>query len=78
MKNVKKLERKYRDKTPIWWYPSECFLYSMLNRTLRVMDMDLIIKMGFFFNDLHRHIEQLHSEQYDDHNSDKIFTAYRG
>jgi Tfp pilus assembly protein PilF len=42
------------------------------------MDVDLIIKMGFFIGDLHRHINQLHKEQFTGHHSRKIFTVYRG
>ena len=34
--------------------------------------------MGFFIGDLHRHIEQLHSEQFNGHHFDEIFTVYRG
>jgi tetratricopeptide (TPR) repeat protein len=73
---IKKLEREYRDETPIWWYTYECFLYPMLNRALRLMDVDIIIKMGFFIGDLHRHIEQLHKNQFAD--SRKSFKVYRG
>jgi len=78
LKNVNKLKKKYHDKTPIWWYTYECFLYSMLNRALRLMDVDIIIKMGFFIVDLHRHIERLHSEQFKDYQSGNSFTVYRG
>ena len=78
LKNVDKLQKKYHDKTPIWWYTYECFLYPMLNRALRLMDVDIIIKMGFFIGDLHRHIEQLHSEQFSGHHSSNSFTVYRG
>jgi tetratricopeptide (TPR) repeat protein len=78
LKNLKKFERKYRDETPIWWYTFECFLYPMLNRALRIMDVDIIIKMGFFLDDLHRHIEQLYKEQFADHNCSTSFTVYRG
>jgi tetratricopeptide (TPR) repeat protein len=42
------------------------------------MDVNTIIKMGFFIADLHRHIKQLHSEQFGGHHSDKTFTVYRG
>src|SRR5579862_2906784 len=31
LNEIKELEQKYRDKTPIWLYTNECFLYSMLN-----------------------------------------------
>jgi Tfp pilus assembly protein PilF len=78
LKNVDELRRLYRNQTPIWWYTYECFLYPMLNRALRLMNLDLIIKMGFFIGDLHRHIEQLHQEQFIGHHSRKTFTVYRG
>jgi len=78
LKNVQKLENKYFEKTPIWWYTHECFLHSMLNRALRLMDVELIIKMGFFIGDLHRHIEQLYNEQFNSHHSNNSFTVYRG
>ena len=64
LNNVKKLERQYGEQTPIWWYTYPCFLYPMLNRALRMMDADLIVRMGFFIGDLHRQIEQLHQQQF--------------
>ncbi|CAF4075279.1 unnamed protein product [Adineta steineri] len=76
--NVTKLERDYHDQTPIWWYTCQYFLYSMLNQALRLMDVDIILRIGFFINDLHRDIQRLHSKQFDDHQSGKIFTVYRG
>ncbi|CAF3618384.1 unnamed protein product [Rotaria sp. Silwood1] len=77
LNNIKKFERNYCDETPIWWYTCECFLYPMLNRALRLMDVDIIIKMGFFIDDLHRHIEKLHFEQFGEQYSGGIFTVYR-
>jgi hypothetical protein len=76
--NVKELEDNYHHKTPVWWYSCESFLYPMLNRALRVVDVDLIIKMGFFIADLHRHIEHLYNEQFNIHNTDETFIVYRG
>ena len=76
--NLKKLQRKYHKKSPIWWYTYESFLYQMLNHALRTMDADVIIRIGFFINDLHRDIEQLHSKQFGGQSLDKIFTVYRG
>jgi tetratricopeptide (TPR) repeat protein len=78
LRNVAKLEEEYRLHKPIWWYTSGSFLYSMLNRALRVMEVDLIIKMGFFVRDLHNHITLLHSEQYNELNRSNSFTLYRG
>jgi tetratricopeptide (TPR) repeat protein len=50
----------------------------MLNRALRLIDGDIIIRMGFFIRDLHQHIEELHAEQFGDQYSPASFTVYRG
>ena len=58
---IGEFEQDYERPSPIWWYTRDCFIYSMLNKALRTQDIDIIIKMGFFLRDLHRHIEHLHS-----------------
>jgi tetratricopeptide (TPR) repeat protein len=78
LNNIQKFEGKYRTKTPIWWYTYHCFLYPMLNRGLRLMNVDIIVRMGFFIGDLHRQIEKLHSKQFGGHKTGKKFTVYRG
>ncbi|CAF1211270.1 unnamed protein product [Adineta steineri] len=78
LQNIEKVERDYHDHIPIWWYTYQYFLYSMLNQALRSMDVDMIIRMGFFIKDLHRDIQRLHSEQFNGEKSDKTFTVYRG
>jgi tetratricopeptide (TPR) repeat protein len=49
-----------------------------LNRALRTTDVDIIIQMGFFIGDLHRHIERLHKEQFGGDHIGKTLTVYRG
>jgi Tfp pilus assembly protein PilF len=78
LQNVDKLEREYHEHVPIWWYSYHCFLYSMLNRALWTMDVNLIVNIGFFVRDLHNHISQLHREQYAAHHHLDTFTVYRG
>ncbi|CAF1475063.1 unnamed protein product [Adineta steineri] len=78
LQNIEEFERDYHDRTPIWYYTYQYFLYSMLNQALRLMDVDMIIRMGFFINDLHRDIQRLHSQQFLGQKSAKIFTLYRG
>ncbi|CAF5039844.1 unnamed protein product, partial [Rotaria sp. Silwood1] len=73
---IKLVEREYRDHTPIWWYTAETFIYPMLNRGLRQMDVDIILKMGFFIRHLHQHIKELHSEQQG--NMPTNFQVFRG
>ena len=78
LENINKLKRNYRNETPIWWYTCQCFLFPMLKCALRISDVDIIIKMGFFIGDLHRQIEQLHKKQSAGHSAGKILTVYRG
>ncbi|CAF4142231.1 unnamed protein product, partial [Adineta steineri] len=78
LKNVTQLQTTYKNNIPIWWYTWDAFLYRMLNQALRQMDVDMIVRMGFFISDLHRDIQRLHSEQFDGHQSGTTFTVYRG
>ncbi|CAF1471574.1 unnamed protein product, partial [Adineta steineri] len=78
LENIKRFEDQYHNKTPIYWYTCDMFLYPMLNRALRLMDGDIMTRMGFFIGDLHRHIEQLHQEQYAGTTAADTFTVYRG
>ncbi|CAF4640501.1 unnamed protein product, partial [Rotaria sp. Silwood2] len=62
-KTIEMIEQEYLNHTPIWWYTGPYFIYSMLNCGLRQMDVDIILKMGFFIRHLHNHITELHQEQ---------------
>ncbi|CAF3416439.1 unnamed protein product [Rotaria socialis] len=76
LNNINKLEFQYHDQISIWWYTSGTFLYSMLNRALRTVEIDTIIKTGIFVHDIHHHIEQLHQEQFSGQEKPQ-FTDYR-
>ncbi|CAF1653328.1 unnamed protein product, partial [Adineta ricciae] len=77
--DVKQSVRDYRAKKPIWWYTRGNSLHSILNDALRIMDGDVLVRMGFFVTDLHRNIEQLHKEQFVNTPwSSLVFTVYRG
>ncbi|CAF0813537.1 unnamed protein product [Adineta steineri] len=78
MENIRRLESHYHNKTPIYWYTCDMFLYPMLNRALRLMNCDIITRMGFFICDLYQHIEQLHQEQYAGRTAADTFTVYCG
>ncbi|CAM4986027.1 unnamed protein product [Rotaria socialis] len=70
------LKRRYHQKSPVWWDTCEMFLYGMLNRGLRSLDMESMSKLGFFIRSLHLQLKQLHQEQ--SANFKKSFTVYRG
>ncbi|CAF4820183.1 unnamed protein product, partial [Rotaria sp. Silwood2] len=71
---IRDFEQLYEHHSPIWWYTKEPFIYSIVNKALRTQEIDVIIKMGFFIQDLHRQIEQLHTEA---HQTSKMI-IYRG
>ncbi|CAF0847284.1 unnamed protein product [Adineta ricciae] len=78
LNNIEKFHQEYHDHTPIWWYTKESFLYPMLNRALRIMDITVVINIGFYIVDLHRQIQQLHRKQFNQHDSCGQLRLYRG
>ena len=77
LKIIDEFEKNYRPQLVIWWYTRECFTYQMLNRALRTLEADTIIKMGFFIRDLHQEIQKLYETQINNY-PEKCFTVYRG
>ena len=78
LRNTTKFEKEYELKTPIWWYTYECFLYKTLNRALRNLEVDILLKMGFFIRDLHRQITESHAQRATDPFMKQTFIVYRG
>ena len=78
LQNIDKIEMEYLRHSPIWWYTYQCFLYSMVNRALRAMDFEVILKTSFFIRDLHNHIVSLHKQEYDGCRQSEPLTVYRG
>ncbi|CAF2258990.1 unnamed protein product [Rotaria magnacalcarata] len=75
-KDIDAFKRNYYEKSAVWCYTRNVFLYGMLNRALRMLDMEVMIKLGFFIRRLHIQLEQLHQAQLADFQ--KVFTVYRG
>lgn len=77
LRRIDEFEREYCLKPPILWYTYASFIYTVLNRSLRTQEIDTLIPMGVFIRDLHRNIEELHSQQ---SNGTQLqpFTVYRG
>jgi tetratricopeptide (TPR) repeat protein len=74
---ISKFERDYRSELSIWWYTSQPFIYEILNRALRTLEADIMLKMGPLIQNLHRQLEELHAQQFS--NNDVIsLTVYRG
>lgn len=61
---IDKISHEYRHHLPIWWYTYQNLFYSILNRSIQTLNVDALIRMGFFIYDLHNHIVALHKEQF--------------
>ncbi|CAF1438384.1 unnamed protein product, partial [Adineta steineri] len=71
-------KQNYGDYSPLWWYSKDPKFFDNLNSALRNMDINTIVKMGFFLTDLHRSIAQLHNEQFGKNDFQQPFIVYRG
>jgi hypothetical protein len=56
---INDFQREYCQRSPIWMYTNESFLYRMLNKALRLLDIECMIKLGFFIRNLHWQLNQL-------------------
>ena len=43
-------------------YTRDTFVYRLLNHALRVQEIDVICKFGFFVKDLYQQLEQLYTD----------------
>ena len=73
---LKYFESTYHQKSPIWWYTCETFLYGMLNHALRYLEMETMTKLGFVIRNLHQQLLELHREQLN--NFKEKLVVYRG
>jgi tetratricopeptide (TPR) repeat protein len=62
MKNIKEFERNYSSDKAIWWYTRESCFYKMLNKALRMEDIDTLFAFRFFITDLYKQLTDLHAQ----------------
>ncbi|CAF4035659.1 unnamed protein product, partial [Rotaria magnacalcarata] len=74
LNKILEFQRDYKMHSAIWWYSKESFLYSILNRALRTQDIEVILKLAFFIQDLHCQVQKLHKEA----NYTTHMTLFRG
>ncbi len=54
LKILKEFEKDYSPDQSLWWYIRQSFLYRLLNKALRIQNIDLLFLFRFFI----RHLEQ--------------------
>lgn len=55
---VCEFEREYTASKAVWWYTRESFVYQMLNKALRMQNIDLLYLFRFLIQDLNRSLQQ--------------------
>jgi tetratricopeptide (TPR) repeat protein len=54
---IDEFAKTYSSNRAIWWYTRECFLYRLLNKALRVQNIDLLFLLRFIIGDMGRQLE---------------------
>jgi hypothetical protein len=62
LRKIDEFECTYDPRDAIKWYTIDCFLYRLINRSLRIESIDLIFKLRYFIHDLHNQLAQLQME----------------
>ncbi|CAF1248869.1 unnamed protein product [Adineta steineri] len=75
--NINHFEQVYHAQSAVWWYTFPSNIYHMLNYSLRTLDADAIITMGFLMCHLHQQIQQLYEQQLSTYGKE-TFIVYRG
>jgi len=56
--NIDEFEHNYDRTKAIWWYTRDSFLYKMVNKALKSLDIDTLYEIRMFIRDLHYSIEE--------------------
>ncbi|CAF1305848.1 unnamed protein product, partial [Adineta steineri] len=70
LKIIKEFEDDYSTDRVIWWYTRETFIYRLLNKSLRIQNIDLLFTLRFLIRDLEQQLQQ--------HQCSSPITVYRG
>ncbi|UJR19259.1 hypothetical protein I4U23_022388 [Adineta vaga] len=72
--NIEQFKNTYNPDNAIEWYTRDSFLYRLVNKALRSLDMEEINVFRPYIKALCRQLEQLHKQN----QSDKPLTVFRG
>ncbi len=76
---IDEFEQIYRHENAIKWYTTESFLYRLLNKSLRLENIDTLFKLRYYIYDLHNQLAQLQILYIQSlPTNQSILTLYRG
>ena len=59
LKCVREFEKDYRKEKAVWWYTRDSFLYRVLNKALRIQNIDLLFLLRFVIRDIYQQLKLL-------------------
>ncbi|CAF1324699.1 unnamed protein product [Rotaria sp. Silwood1] len=76
MKHIQEFEQNYRSEDAIRWYSKQSFIYKLINKALRIEDIDFLYIFRFFIGDLSQNLQHEHKKIL--LSEEKILNVYRG
>ncbi|CAF0761299.1 unnamed protein product [Adineta steineri] len=55
---LREFEQDYRPDRALWWYTRESFLYKLLNKALRIQDINMLFLFRFLIRDVEEQLKQ--------------------
>jgi hypothetical protein len=55
---ISEFERNYSPSTALWWYTQKSFMYNMLNKALRVHNINMLDHFHFFIQDIQHQLNE--------------------
>lgn len=74
---VEDFHKTYMSNNAIKWYTKNCFIYRLLNKALRVQNIDLLYTFGFMILDIFNQLK-LESSSYHQATGQTVIRCYRG
>ncbi|CAF1336374.1 unnamed protein product, partial [Didymodactylos carnosus] len=59
LKLINTFQRSYSPDQALMWYTRDSFVYRLLNKALRLENIDILLLFQFFIRDIHEQLEQL-------------------
>ncbi|CAF1498297.1 unnamed protein product [Adineta steineri] len=70
---IDEFQQTYTPETAITWYTKDCFVYRILNKALRMQNINVLLACRFLIRDIHEQLVKLQQEQ-----NINTITVYRG
>ena len=55
---LREFQKTYSSQKALWWYSRESFLYKILNKALRVQNIDLLFLLRFLIHDIYQELNR--------------------